>query len=415
MKGTTTTMSISVRSISEAAQEPTIARLRDTKEPRLYFGFARGDRSAGSWMLVYYDKKIKQRVWSSFAKYPDLSPAQAKATVKRLWLDIAAKESREVIAAKAKSGELVLVSDLLTWFETNQSTLTDLSSSRKRAIKSAIHNHLIPGFTNYEITELDTMALERVFAGLKAKGLKLSTLRAYFGVLQKALAKASILKLIKSNPVYEITAAKLLEGVSQEKKCNLDPVQIEPLFRRLHLTKLETWGLISLQFLLLSRVDEIASAKWRHIDMESMIWTLYDTKNGSNHKVFINWVVVEVLSKLKAEQRAKGIRTDFIFPNNKNRSRCLGGDAAGKRVIRFSKSKWSSHDLRKYGRNWLTNNKIDHAIGEYLVNHKLSKTERAYISSVGRDSAYSAWLKWAEHLHEKGLLSRLKKYETGKR
>lgn len=406
MKGRTVKIRLSMRVIDKYSADGEVARLRDDKQPKLIFQYSSADRSFGSWYIVYYNKATKSRSWVVFGKYPEMTVKQARESVSKALVTISTSESTDVVKGVAVAGELGTVSDLLANYYQAMDGVHQISTSRKRAISSAVYNHLIPLLGDRPVDKLTALNVESAFVPLRNKGLNTSTLRMIFGVLQSAYKRANTLKLINYHPVKGIAAHEFIAGTVVERQCRLTSSQLEPMFRRLHAGKFETWALISLTFSTLCRIGEVATARWRHVDFESMVWTLPATKNGTTHKVYMSWVTAQVLRTLKSHQKEKGIRTDYLFPSRRNRSRPLTEDAAAKRVSRFARDKWSSHDLRKFARSWVSNQGISGEISEYLLNHLLVKTQRPYVQRETQEAAAKAWDMWGEYLHLKGIISK---------
>lgn len=112
-------------------------------------------------------------------------------------------------------------------------------------------------------------------------------------------------------------------------------------------------GIVRILMLTGQRREEVGGMRWSEIDGET--WTLpaERTKNHREHIVHLSAPVLGILEERKAEQRAMGIKSDFVFTSGIKREEKPPTSFSG-----WSKSKdrlnrraeiapWTLHDLRR--------------------------------------------------------------------
>jgi integrase len=112
-------------------------------------------------------------------------------------------------------------------------------------------------------------------------------------------------------------------------------------------------GIVRILMLTGQRRDEVAGMRWSEID--GATWTLPQsrTKNRREHIVHLSALVLEILEVCKAEQRAMGLKTDFVFTSGITREgkppTAFSGwsKSKGRLDSRADIAPWTLHDLRR--------------------------------------------------------------------
>jgi integrase len=169
-----------------------------------------------------------------------------------------------------------------------------------------------------------------------------------------------------------------------------------------------------LQLATITRIGEVLSARWEHIDFERRIWTLPDTKNGRRHEIWLNDFALDQLHKLKTitgptpwlfpATRAKKDRPDFadhvcektVTKQVGDRQRSNGNPMSGRSknvdALVLPEGKWTPHDLRRTGATMMAELGALPDVVEKCLNHtEEKKIKRIYQRAQYEGSMREAW------------------------
>lgn len=115
---------------------------------------------------------------------------------------------------------------------------------------------------------------------------------------------------IDSDPTARIKKAKIGKDVERDRI--LAEPELIVLFQKLPIAGMADTSQLALllQLATITRIGEVLSARWEHVDFERRIWTLPDTKNGKRHEI---WLSDFALDQLKHLHAITGL-TPWLFP-----------------------------------------------------------------------------------------------------
>ena len=215
----------------------------------------------------------------------------------------------------------------------------------------------------------------------------LSDLRQMFGF---ALDR----DLIATDPTARIKKASI--GKDTERDRVLNEREITALMEKLPTSGMAetTQSALLIQLATLTRIGEVVSARWEHIDFERQLWTLPETKNGKAHQV---WLSDFALQQFKRLHQITGT-TEWAFPNSKisgpldtktttkqvaDRQRDgekMSGRSKQTDALKLQGGHWRPHDLRRTGASMMAELGALPDVIERCLNHtEENKIGRAHV------------------------------------
>lgn len=221
---------------------------------------------------------------------------------------------------------------------------------------------------NYELRQINPLAIETFRRGLLEKGRAKSTTNRYLALLGKIMNLAIDWGLLSENPVRKVKffsekgnlRERVLTSDEEGALLNCCPPYLLPIV----LTALHT-GM---------RRGEILGLRWNQVDLSKRIIRLENTKSGKPRLIPVSSFLIEVL----IEQKQKSGTSEYVFPNpgrrrpfqNIKRSLNFAAKKAGIQGLRF-------HDLRHTFASRLVDAGVDLiAVRELLGHHSVKMTER---------------------------------------
>lgn len=386
----------------------TIKHLKDTVCPQLYFRYFK-NRACGSFWVVMRIPGLKRPKWFRLGNYDaSLSPYKARQQAQRMVSEKCYRATPELIEA-ARHGRFKTVTQLMTWYE-NHVKRTPISNQRATQIRQQINKHYHPFFAERSLKTLIPSVVDEFTKHLLVE-CKPGTARKILGLLFKACNEARRLGIVDVNPCQRMDTYQFIEKSVTEKNGRIGRLNmglLPRLFQRLHaISSLQTRALVQLCFLTWGRIGEISQAKWRDYDNISGRLKVI-AKGGIEHTIYTNTHIEEVLDTLKRYNRINGIKSDYIFFNQRNHKKPISADAASSRVRHFAKKLWSAHDVRKFCSSWASENGVDKLVGQYLLAHELSDLDRTYIQTHLVEQQTETLFMWANVMAELGLFDKQK-------
>lgn len=385
--------------------QPGSARVRDTKLPIIAVPAKRKARV--SLFLVKRQKEKRSAPWVKLGTYPEIDWGTAKAAALQLLAAQALGFSSQKAAAMAQFGELLTVGDLLRWYLAEVQQEVHLSNSRRNNVSSIISVHLLPALADVPLMAVSVPVVrEKLIRPLYDK-VKLSYLELIQRTLKQAYAAAVAGKLIDTNPLSDMTLKSFTTAKVKPKPKAFnagelgDVIALIAAEKRPWLRVLAGW-----QLMYAMRINEVAQMCWRpQFDLDAMLYRLPETesKNGQEHNLPLTTQAVEILRYHKRTQRKYNHRGNWLFPAPRNPWRHIG-DSYACSLVSDMLAKGASHDLRKVARSWWAENRIDHYVGELLVNHKRGILMDTYVQSLLIDSCRDALNTWHKRLFDLGLM-----------
>jgi integrase len=133
--------------------------------------------------------------------------------------------------------------------------------------------------------------------------------------------------------------------------------------------------------LTLARRQEVASARWKNIDLGERTWTIPETKNGEAHLIPLPWQAIDLLR----EQMPKEPDMDALIFTTSTGAGLGNWDRETKALHEKSgTSGWTRHDLRRTGATMLGEMGELPDIVEAALNHASIRSPLAAIYNRSR-------------------------------
>lgn len=229
---------------------------------------------------------------------------------------------------------------------------------------------------------------------------------------------------VENDPTMRVRKSKIGEDVERDRV--LPEAELIALFQKLPdtgMTEANQRALL-LQLATITRIGEVLSARWEHVDVERRQWTLPDTKNGQRHVVWLSDFALRQLEHLRdlsgsspwlfpASRPKKGQEdvTDHVCVKTVTKQvgdRQRGDDAPMKgrtkqtSALSLSGGRWTPHDLRRTGATMMAELGALPDVIERCLNHvEEKKVKRIYQRAQYEGPMRDAWRLWGERL---GLL-----------
>jgi integrase len=167
---------------------------------------------------------------------------------------------------------------------------------------------------------------------------------------------------------------------------------------------------LKLQMLTMTRVSEATQVAWAEFDLDNAIWELpaARSKNKHGYRIQLSKQAVAMLKEIKADQNAKGIKTDFVFPAPQDRSKPVRREGVIRQAANIRKAAslpngFSTHALRHAGLTWLKEQLCPLEVRNAITNHRTKgqheQVDGGYTGTANFDTHIKDWLqRWADHL-----------------
>lgn len=219
---------------------------------------------------------------------------------------------------------------------------------------------------------------------------------------------------IDTDPTARIKKAKIGKDVERDRI--LSEPELILLFQKLPQGGMADTSQIALllQLATISRIGEVLSARWEHIDFERRLWVLPDTKNGKRHEIWLSDFAIRQLEKLKvitgltpwlfpAARAKKGspnvidhVCEKTVTKQLSDRQRTGGVPMSGRSknvdAMVLLEGKWTPHDLRRTGATLMAELGALPDVVEKCLNHtEENKIKRIYQRAQYEGLMRDAW------------------------
>lgn len=172
------------------------------------------------------------------------------------------------------------------------------------------------------------------------------------------------------------------------------------------------WLMLSLG----TRVGETVAARWSHVDLQNKSWHIPagNTKSGVALDVQLSDFALAHFAALWAwrEQLPEELRSDWVFPSNRNRTAALNNQTVGKALadrqrvdgkplpgrtervdaLVLSGGQWKCHDLRRTCGTLMQSLGVPESIVHRCLNHaRTDKLDRVYLQHDYASEMKAAW------------------------
>lgn len=220
---------------------------------------------------------------------------------------------------------------------------------------------------------------------------------------------------LDTDPTARIKKAKI--GTDSERDRVLSEPELVSLFQMLPQARMADTSRLALliQLASITRIGEVLSARWEHIDFERRQWTLPETKNGKSHKIFLSDFALQKLGELHTITGS----TPWLFPasrsltdhvcektvtkqvNDRQRPDLepMSGRTKNTQALVLSGGKWTPHDLRRTGATMMAELGALPDVIEKCLNHaEEKKIKRIYQRAQYEGPMRNAWRLLGERL-----------------
>lgn len=220
---------------------------------------------------------------------------------------------------------------------------------------------------------------------------------------------------LDTDPTARIKKSKI--GTDTERDRVLSEPELVSLFQILPEARMAGTSRLALliQLASITRIGEVLSARWEHIDFERQQWSLPETKNGKSHTIFLSGYALKKLRELQAITGS----TAWLFPasrslanhvcektvtkqvNDRQRSSLepMSGRTKHVRALVLPRGKWTPHDLRRTGATMMAELGVLPDVIEKCLNHtEGKKIKRIYQRAKYEAPMRDAWLLLGERL-----------------
>ena len=231
--------------------------------------------------------------------------------------------------------------------------------------------------------------------------------KAVLGDLRQMFHWALERDYLETDPTAVISKGKLGKNVERDRY--LAESELIVFFQKLPLAGLAETSRMALMIQLstAARIGEILSARWEHVDMDSRLWFLPDTKNDRDHTVHLSDFALRQFRQLK---KITGFST-WLFPNtNKAESVCLktvtkqvadrqrvdrtpmSGRTMQTNALILPGGKWTPHDLRRTAATIMAMLGVLDIVVDKCLNHvEPNKVRRTYNRFAYQELMQDAW------------------------
>ena len=357
-------------------------------------------RKSASWYIIKNHKHYLLGHW----------PNVSVAAVKRVLPDVLTKISVNSVQSIKLSGFNV-ISDVLNWYQSRIKKDNHRSYDRKAYIHSAIKCHLVPKLGEVNLNHFTANTkyiLDNQLIWPLQETHSLATVKAVLSVLKQAFNKAHTLELIKHNPIKGVVFSDFIDVGIKERDGRLSSADINPLLNQLRQVSVPAQTLVLLLLCFGTRISETLSAKWSHFDFDNGIWIIpaSDTKTHDSHQLPITRQAANLLKAYRVYQINHHYSGVYLFKGHKH-SRPLSYSSSRALLKEVSEltQHFSAHDLRKLAASVMQQLQIDTFIINRILNHAMSKLDKAYMQGLIGDSIRSALETYHDHLDLKGMSS----------
>ena len=328
--------------------------------------------------------------WLTLGRYPDLSLAKARKKVAKIREKVAdginpvlEKQQQRTERIHAPTVEQFAGEYLKRWAYRQKKTAKE--------DERILYKDVLPAWGKtklQDITRRDVIALLDVIA---ERGPIMAN--RTLAVIRKMFNFAINRGVLESTPCLNITPP----GKELKKDRYLSSAEIASLWPLMteHLTD-QTNRAIKMILVTAQRPNEVASMRWDEID--GQWWTIpaSKTKNGKEHRVFLNSIALEMMGTPKT--------TGFVFQSYRAENQAVHPNAFGK-ALRSQMNNFvgveyfSAHDLRRTAATHLAELGYGLIVGK-ILNHTDSSVTAIYNRYQYDAEIQAAMLAWGRKLEE---------------
>lgn len=350
------------------------------------------NRRTASWFIVDYSRG--KTIWRKVGNWPAIN---SKALFERL-PQLNAQMAVDASSEKIRVGQMHNVAQVLAWYLNRVKNDRNLSAGRKSSIKTAIRKHLTPRLGLLRLDKLERSHIDKSLMWPLQADYSLATVKAIFSVLKAAMRQAEKIGVIERDPCASMKFTDFISAEILPKGSRLRPHNIEGVLEQLQKAPTRTQFMILMMLMYGTRLNETVLTRKSDISFVDQLWFIPEnhTKTRKSHELPLTVTSIKVIEKFLPH-----IKGRYVFPSRKGKA--LSGSSASKAVREVSGGEWSAHDLRKVARTIWQDQGVDYYIGELMLNHSLSKLDKAYIHTHAKSLIQKEFETYHQWLLERGL------------
>lgn len=367
-------VAINDTAITRHAADAEIGELRDIKIP-LVLRYRAG-RQKGTWYLVRYENRQKQR--HRLGYWPALKTKDAQIITADILKKLGA-------SAELQSSHFISVGQLLQWYSKRIAREMVKSESRRSGVITVIDKHLLPRLGDVRINDINKAVIDdKLMLPLQSEGLKPGTIRNYFGIFKRAFASAQELGLISINPLAGMKFVDYIQRRVLARESSLLTSDRQQIVKAIMEYSKEAMVLQLLMLMFALRIGEARQLTKNMVDMQrgllAIPGTITKTKHDNNLPL-TSWakIILGALINVPGDQY-------LVMINGKPATK----DQAQQLIRSTAKRKYRSHDLRKLARSTWAEMGMDYWVSERLLNHRQKGQDQAYIKADAYDVKLAA-------------------------
>lgn len=369
-----------------------------------------------TWFYQYRHPTTGQKHRIEYGSYPQLSIADARLvhleTKGLLKQGIDPLEQREQQRLESEHRRLELerekarqqnTIEVLCWRWFNNYAMRN--RRRPEYAKRIIEVDILPKLGKVALSEAHRAQLICVIDDVVARGSP-GLAREVLLILKQIFAYGEQVGAVEQSPIASIKASTLIgRRRARDRYLTLD--EVRAVWLALPELGLSEQTVLAIKLLLVTgqRRGELISAKWEHIDWETLIWTIPISKNGKSNKVPLS----PLAERLFRELHLLAMGSPWCFPGKndehlteKSVTRAIARKQGCFLVNGNSIPHWTPHDLRRTATTQMQALGVLPHVIELTLNH----TIQTGVSSVFEDYALYQYLPeirqglnlWAERI-----------------
>lgn len=357
--------------------------------------------------------EVHKSITRDIAEHLDSLRAQDKAALENERLEREQAQAEAERTAAAIAARMNVEALFNHWLAIDAGSRKDGGSELKRSFTRDV----LPIVGHLLVEDVKKGHILQVVDPILARGTKRMA-KVTFANLRQMFRFAVDRDIIEHDPTASIRKAKI-GGKDTERDRVLTEDEIRTLARQmpdaglLPTTEAAVWIALST----CCRIGELLAARWEHIDLERMEWTIpaENSKNGKPHIVYLSPFTAEQFRRLQVFSG----HTPWIYPNTKDtgpvcsktitkqltdRQREPGTGPMSNRsastgALLLPGGKWTSHDLRRTGATLMVTLGVIPEVAERCLNHtEENKVKRIYQRHNYAGEMREAWRLLGERL-----------------
>ncbi|WP_333609698.1 tyrosine-type recombinase/integrase [Arsukibacterium sp.] len=367
-------VAINDTAISRHALDAGVGELRDIKSP-LVLRYRAG-REKGTWYLVRYENRKKQRIRLGY--WPVLKTKDAQTITADLLKKLGT-------GSELQSSQFVTVGQLLQWYQKRIARELVKSESRRSGVITVIDKHLLPCMGAIRIADITKAVIDdKLMLPLQSQDLKPGTIRNYFGMFKRVFASAQELGLISLNPLAGMKFVDYIQRRVLARESSLLTSDRQQIINAILGYSPAAMVLQLLMLMFALRIGEARQLTKSMVNMQRGLLAIPGsiTKTGHDNNLPLTTWATAILSTLIDVRAGDYLVMVNGEPATKDQAQQLIRSSANRR--------YRSHDLRKLARSTWAEIGMDYWVSERLLNHRQKGQDQAYIKADAYDVKLAA-------------------------